>query len=105
MKTREMAKKAAYIGAGVGLALFAIIGFLPGSFIGGVVGLNIAGSLFGTPLTSTLITRLIVGSSMLLGIMVSCLIFVVGSTTLGWLIGNVIDSIRVGKATPVEAKN
>ncbi len=105
MKTREMAKKAAYIGAGVGLALFAIIGFLPGSFIGGVVGLNIAGSLFGTPLTSTLITRLIVGSSMLLGIMVSCLIFVVGSTTLGWLIGNVIDSIRVEKATPVEAKN
>lgn len=105
MKTREMAKKAAYLGAGVGLALFALIGFLPGSFLGGVVGLNIAGSLFGTPLTSTLAARLIVGLSMLLGIMVSCLIFVVGSTTLGWLIGNVIDSIRVGKVTPAEAKN
>lgn len=105
MKTREITKKAAYLGAGVGLALFAIIGFLPGSFLGGVVGLNIAGSLFGTPLTSTLLPRLIVGLSMLLGILVSCLIFVVGSTTLGWLIGNVVDSIRVGKETPIEAKN
>lgn len=105
MKTKEMAKKAAYFGAGVGLALFALIGFLPGSFLGGVVGLNIAGNLFGTPLTSTLVTRLIVGLSMLLGILVSCLIFVVGSTTLGWLIGSVIDSIRVGKAAPAEARN
>jgi len=105
MKTREMAKKAAYLGAGVGLALFAIVGLLPGSFLGGVIGLNIAGSLFGTPLTSTLVTRVIVGLSMLLGIFVSCLIFVVGSTTLGWLIGNLIDSIRVGKTATVEAKN
>lgn len=105
MRKREIAKKAAYIGAGVGLALFALIGFLPGSFLGGVIGLNIAGSLFGTPVTSTLLTRLIVGVSMLLGIMVSCLIFVVGLTTLGWLIGNAIDAIRVGKAEPVEAKH
>lgn len=105
MKTREMAKKAAYLGAGVGLALFALVGFLPGSFLGGIVGLNIAGSLFGTPLTSTLLTRLIVGVSMLLGILVSCMIFVVGSSTIGWLIGNVIDTLRVGKTMPAEAKN
>ena len=64
MKTREMAKKGLYIGAGAGLVLFAIIGLLPGSFIGGVIGLNIAGSIFGTPVSSAVLPRIIVGASM-----------------------------------------
>mgnify|MGYP006267363807 CR=1 FL=1 len=105
MKTREMAKKMAYIGAGVGVALFAVGGLLPGSFLGGVVGLNIAGSLFGLPVSSALLPRLIVGLCMLLGVLVSGIIFISGSSILGWLIGYVIDSLSVGKAAPAEAKN
>jgi hypothetical protein len=105
MKTREMAKKMAYIGAGAGLVLFAIMGLLPGSFIGGVIGLNIAGSLFGMPVSSALLPRLIVGLSMLLGVMVSGIIFIAGSTVVGWLIGYVIDSLKVGKAAPAEVEN
>jgi hypothetical protein len=105
MKTREMAKKMAYIGAGAGLVLFAIIGLLPGSFIGGVIGLNIAGSLFGMPVSSALLPRLIVGISMLLGVLVSGIIFVAGSTVAGWLIGYVIDSLKAGKTVPVEARH
>ena len=104
MKTRETARKMAYIGAGVGLVLFAIVGLLPGSFLGGVVGLNIAGSLFGMPVSSALLPRLIVGLSMLVGVMVSGIIFIAGSTIAGWLIGYVVDSLRAGKAVPVEAK-
>ncbi|HYA32180.1 MAG TPA: hypothetical protein VED67_05410 [Thermodesulfovibrionales bacterium] len=103
MKTKEMAKKMAYIGAGAGLVLFAVIGLLPGSFIGGVIGLNIAGSLFGMPVSSALLPRLIVGLSMLLGVLVSGIIFVAGSTVAGWLIGYIIDSLTVGKTVPVEA--
>lgn len=105
MKTREMAKKMAYIGAGAGLVLFAIIGLLPGSFIGGVIGLNIAGSLFGMPVSSALLPRLIVGLSMLMGVLVSGVIFVAGSTVAGWLIGYVIDSLKAGKPVPVEAEH
>jgi hypothetical protein len=105
MKTREMAKKMAYIGAGAGLVLFAIIGLLPGSFIGGVIGLNIAGSLFGMPVSSALLPRLIVGISMLLGVLVSGIIFVAGSAVAGWLIGYVIDSLKAGKTVPVEARH
>ncbi len=105
MKTRETAKKMAYIGAGAGLVLFAVIGLLPGSFLGGVVGLNIAGSLFGMPVSSALLPRLIVGISMLLGVLVSGIIFISGSTILGWLIGYVIDSLKAGKAAPVEVEN
>ena len=104
MKTREATRKATYMGAGAGLVLFAIIGLLPGSFIGGVVGLNIAGSIFGLPLTSALLPRLVVGMSMLLGIFVSALIFITGASVLGWLMGSAIDSLRSGKALPVEAK-
>ena len=105
MKTREMARKMAYIGAGAGLVLFAIIGLLPGSFIGGVIGLNIAGSLFGMPVSSALLPRLIVGLSMLMGVLVSGIIFVAGSTVAGWLIGYVIDSLKAGKPVPVEAEH
>ncbi|HAM53820.1 MAG TPA: hypothetical protein DCP92_25155 [Nitrospiraceae bacterium] len=104
MKTGETAKMAAYVGGGAGLVLFAVIGLLPGSFIGGVVGLNIAGGIFGLPLTSALLPRLIVGISMLLGIFVSAVIFIASSSILGWLAGCAIDSLKSGKALPEEAK-
>jgi len=105
MKTRETARKMAYIGAGAGLVLFAVIGLLPGSFLGGVVGLNIAGTLFGMPVSSAILPRLIVGISMLLGVLVSGIIFIAGSTVLGWLIGCIIDAVKAEKGALVEVKN
>ncbi len=98
MKTKEMAKRGLYLGAGLGLALFALIGLLPGSFIGGVVGLNIAGSLFGLPLSASLMPRMIVGVAMVLGVMVSGVVFVVGISILGWLAGSVVDAVRYGRS-------
>lgn len=105
MKTTETAKKMAYIGAGAGLVLFAILGLLPGSFLGGVVGLNIAGSLFGMPVTSALLPRLIVGVCMLLGVLVSATIFISGAAVAGWLMGYIIDSVKAGRPAPAEAKH
>ena len=101
---RELARKMAYIWAGAGVVLFAIAGLLPGSFLGGVVGLNIAGSLFGMPVSSALIPRLIVGVSMLLGVLVSGIIFISGATVAGWLIGYVIDTLTAGKTVTAEVK-
>jgi hypothetical protein len=101
---RELARKMAYIGAGAGVVLFAIVGLLPGSFLGGVVGLNIAGSLFGMPVSSALLPRLIVGISMLLGVLVSGIIFISGATVTGWLIGYVIDTLTAGNAVTAEVK-
>ena len=49
MKTKEMAMRGLYLGTGAGLILFVLIGLLPGSLVGGVIGLKIAGSIFGTP--------------------------------------------------------
>jgi hypothetical protein len=103
MKTT--ARKMAYIGAGAGVVLFAVFGLLSGSFIGGVIGLNIAGGLFGSPVSSALLPRLIVGMSMLMGILVSAVIFISGLTSVGWLVGCAIDSVMVPRATEAEAKN
>jgi len=104
MKTREMTKKMTYMGAGAGLVLFAVMGLLPGSLLGGVVGLNIAGSLFGSPVSSALMPRLIVGMSMLLGVFASATLFIAGSSSLGWLMGCAIDSIKIERPLEVEAK-
>ncbi|BCB95728.1 hypothetical protein JZK55_06500 [Dissulfurispira thermophila] len=103
MKTREGAKKGLYIGAGAGLVLFAIIGLLPGSFIGGVIGLNIAGSIFGHPVGASLLPRMIVGASMVLGILIAGVVFVAGTSIIGWLIGSLVDTVRHAKAIGMEA--
>jgi hypothetical protein len=99
----KVAKKAAYIGAGVGLVLFAIFGLLPGSMLGGVMGLNIAGFLFGTPVTPGIFSRIIVGASMIIGIMAAGIIFVFGFSTAGWLLGHAVDMVAFRKKAEEKA--
>ena len=97
MKDTTYTKKLAYMGAGCGVVLFAVFGLLPGSFLGGVMGLNIAGIMFGTPVGAGLLPRIIVAASMVVGVMVSGTMFIMASTTLGWIIGTVVDAIKAGK--------
>jgi len=91
MKT-TIARKTAYIGAGAGLVLFALFGLLPGSLIGGAMGINVAGWLFGLPLQPGLVSRLIVLASMLIGVLVSGIVIVTASSTIGWLVGRALES-------------
>ena len=91
MKT-TLSKKGAYIGAGAGLVVFAVFGLLPGSLIGGAAGIKVAGMLFGLPLESGLVSRLIVLVSMLTGVLVSGTAIVAASSTLGWLAGAAMGS-------------
>jgi len=91
MKT-TIARKTAYIGAGAGLVLFALFGLLPGSLLGGAMGINVAGWLFGLPLQPGLLSRLIVLASMLIGVLVSGIVIVTASSTVGWLVGRVLES-------------
>lgn len=93
MSSIGLAKKAGYIGAGAGLTLFAIIGLLPGSFFGGSVGLSIAGGLFGSPVSPGLMSRVIVAAAMLLGVLITGIVFVVGGTVIGWTMGNMVEGL------------
>ena len=96
----SIARKGAYIGAGAGLVLFAIFGLLPGSLLGGAMGINIAGWMFGLPLEPGLISRAIVLASMLVGVLVAGIVIVTASTTVGWLAGRLLE----GSATQEEQK-
>ena len=91
MKT-TIARKTAYIGAGAGLVLFALFGLMPGSLLGGAMGINIAGWFFGLPLHPGIISRVIVLVSMLIGVLVSGIVIVMATSTLGWLIGKALES-------------
>ncbi len=97
MKNTTYTKKLAYMGAGCGVVLFAVFGLLPGSFLGGVMGLNIAGVMFGTPVGAGLLPRIITAASMVIGVMVSGSMFIMAFTTLGWLAGSAADAIKVEK--------
>jgi len=97
MKEGKYTKKMAYMGAGCGVVLFAVFGLLPGSFLGGVMGLNIAGTLLGTPVSSGILSRVIVAASMVIGVMVSGIMFITASATAGWLLGSVADAVAGGR--------
>jgi uncharacterized membrane protein len=91
MKT-TMTRQGAYIGAGAGLAVFALFGLLPGSLLGGAAGISFAGMLFGLPLEPGLLSRAIVLSGMLVGVLVSGVSIVTASSTIGWLAGATLGS-------------
>ncbi len=95
--TTRYSKKLAYMGAGCGVVLFAVFGLLPGSFLGGVMGLHLAGGLFGVPVEAGVLARLIVAASMVAGVMVSGVMFITASSLAGWLIGSVADTLRAEK--------
>ena len=88
-----IARKTAYIGSGAGLVLFALFGLMPGSLLGGAMGINIAGWLFGLPLDPGLLSRIIVLVSMLVGVMVAGIIMVTITSSLGWLVGKAIEAV------------
>jgi hypothetical protein len=103
MKT-TISRKTAYIGAGAGLVLFAIFGLMPGSLLGGTMGINIAGWLFGLPLQPGLLARVIVLASMLIGVLVTGIVIVTATSTVGWLVGKVLEPSTHSKENDGEAK-
>jgi hypothetical protein len=91
MKNR-MTIKGAYLGAGAGLVLFAVFGLLPGSLVGGAIGIKAAGLLFGLPLESGIVARMIVLAGMLSGVLVAGLVVVTACSTVGWLAGRAVEA-------------
>ena len=87
-----LSRKAAYIGAGAGLVIFAIFGLLPGSLLGGAAGIKLAGLLFTLPLEPGIVSRMIVLASMLVGVVVSGITIVTATSTTGWLMGRLLDA-------------
>jgi len=94
MKRIEMSKKGLYIGTGIGLILFVLVGFLSGSLIGGMVGLKMTQIIMGASVKATLASRVVVGLSMIVGVAVSAVLFIGGSAVLGWTAGFLFESLK-----------
>ena len=90
----EPTYKGMMAGAVAGIIIFAIVGLFPSSFIGGVIGLNIAGYLFGVPIGTELLARAIVGTTMFLGVAITGLAFILITSLIGWLLGYVGMSLK-----------
>lgn len=103
MKT-NLSRKAAYLGAGAGLVLFALFGLLPGSLLGGAAGIKFAGVLLGLPLEPGIISRSIVLLSMLIGVLVSGIAIVTATSAAGWLAGRMVQTSDTFGVAAVEEK-
>lgn len=99
----ETSKKGLYVGTGVGLILFVLVGLLSGSLIGGVIGLKIAGLIHGGPVEGGLLPRVIVAGSMIAGVIASAVMFIAGMGFLGWAAGFVFDATMKTKVQGSEA--
>ena len=97
---KSLASKGLYVGTGAGLVLFILMGFLPSSLIGGVVGLKVVGWMYGT-FQATIISRLVLAVCMMAGILVSATLFTVGAGLMGWSVGGMMDAIRSKKGEVV----
>jgi hypothetical protein len=94
MKDKGFSKKFLYMGVACAVVLFAVFGVLPGSCLGGVMGLNVAGILLGLPVTSGKFSSLLVAASMAMGVIVSGIIFSTAAVAAGWLISRVLDTVK-----------
>lgn len=94
MKKKETAKKGLYVGVGVGLLLFVLVGLLPGSLLGGLVGLKIVEVVFGGPMTHAVLPRIILALSMIAGILFAGVVYIFGSGLIGWCAGHMLESSR-----------
>ncbi len=90
---KDMSKIGLYIGIGAGMVLFALFGLLSGSFIGGSIGVSITKHLIGGMLEPSLLLRLILVVAMLFGVMLSGVLFLISTSSMGWLIGYTIDAV------------
>ncbi len=93
MKT-TWSNRLSYVGAGVSIALFVIFGLMPGTLISGLIGLKIISTLTGIPVEPSIISRVLLAVFIFAGVFITALVFVIAGTTIGWLIGTAIDTLK-----------
>jgi len=91
-------RKAIYIGTGVGLILFVLLGFFPSAMMGGYVGLKLAELMMG-PGSMGVIARVLTAVSMIGAVVVTAVAFVLGGALAGYLVAG-----RLGKRAEAKAK-
>lgn len=108
MRNSQAAKTGWYIGLGTGVLLFVLLGLLAGPLLGSAVGLKIIEIMYGT-MGSEALPRIILAVSMVLGLVISAVVYILGGGLLGWTIGLMADAARgrvfVFKRMPVSPES
>jgi len=100
MKNGNLAKRGTHVGTGAGLIMFMLVGFFPGSLIGGAAGLWITNMVMGEAAGASLIPRIITALSMVAGVVGSAATFVIGASVVGWAVGTALEAMQ--KESPAE---
>jgi hypothetical protein len=95
-------KTPALVGAGIGLAAFLAVALLPAMLYGGYAGVLLAGGIFGTPVSATLLPRALIVFGMVLGVVAVGSLFAVAGAAAGTAIGAVVRATTPAKK--VESK-
>lgn len=97
-----------YLGAATSFLAYLFAGAVPGILYGGYMGLIMSTALFGNAAEPTLLTRLVTGGGMALGLFASLFFFLVVGAFVGTVVGLPFAPIlrRMAQAEPaqVEAK-
>jgi hypothetical protein len=75
---------------------------MPGAYMGGILGLNMAYTIFGMDVGPSLVHRILTAVGMLTGVMVAGLMFVVSGACLGWLAGLVAETVKRKREAALE---
>ncbi len=76
-----------YIGAGLGMLAFLLVGAVPGVLYGGYMGLVMTEALFGHVDEVSMLARSVTGGGMILGLLSSMFLFLVSGAFAGTLVG------------------
>jgi hypothetical protein len=90
LQSTNFTRQCAYLGTGVGLALFVVYGFLPGMMLGGSAAVSLGGMLFGLPLEAGIVSRILVLAGMLAGVLMLGILIMSATTAIGWIVGIIL---------------
>jgi len=96
MLARINERKAVYLGTGVGLILFVLLGFFPSAMMGGYVGLRLAELIVG-PGSMGVVARVLTAISMIGAVVVTAVAFVLGGALSGYAISGKLRKVAEAK--------
>lgn len=93
-----------YTGAGAGIAVFALYGFLPSSFLGGIVALNMVGAGVSPVAAAGVFERFIVALFMVLSVLLAGCAAGFAGAVCGRLMGTALDQVRASSRPGLAAQ-
>ncbi|MCC6747604.1 MAG: hypothetical protein IT371_08105 [Deltaproteobacteria bacterium] len=92
-KEHAATKWGTYVGSGLGLVAFLLLGAVPALLFGGYAGLMMAHLIVGAGPEPSILARVLTGGGMLLGLAAVGFLFLVAGAFLGTVVGYGVDAV------------